>query len=81
LFEGVSGAPRTRIFDAIECRLDQKNADMLKVRVVQLKGGKAGVRGADSARLKKAASMADVKRVIAAYDGETLHALPEDTEI
>jgi hypothetical protein len=49
--------------------------------LVQLKGGRAGVSGAEIARLKKAASVADVKWVIAAYDGETLHVLPEDTEI
>ena len=30
---------------------------------------------------KKAASMATVKWVIAAYDNETLHVLPDDTEI
>jgi hypothetical protein len=64
-FEGASGAPRTGIIDAIAFRLGRTNADTLQVRLVQLKGGKAGVSGAEIARLKKAASVADVKWVIA----------------
>jgi len=56
----------------------RRNADLLDVRLVQLKGGKAGVTGAEMARLKNAADMAPVNWLIAAFDGETLHLLPDD---
>jgi len=79
-FEGVTGSPRTGIIDAIAFRLGRKNADALDVRLIQLKGGKAGVTGSEIARLKKAASAAVVKWLIAAYDGETLHIVPDDSE-
>jgi hypothetical protein len=52
-FEGETGAPRTGIVDAIMFRVSRKNADVLDLRLVQLKGGKAGVSGAEIARLKK----------------------------
>src|SRR4029077_6433798 len=55
-FEGATGAPRTGIIDAIMFRLGRKNADMLDVRLIQLKGGKAGVSAREVTRLKKAAS-------------------------
>lgn len=52
-FEGVSGAPRTGIIDAIMFRVSRKNSDILDLRLVQLKGGKAGVSGAEIARAEK----------------------------
>ena len=42
-FEGKSGAPRTGIIDAIIFRISKQNADVLDLRLVQLKGGNAGV--------------------------------------
>lgn len=54
-FEGATGSPRTGIIDAVAFRLGQRDADQLDVRLIQLKGGKAGVSGAEIARLKKAA--------------------------
>jgi len=77
-FEGASGAPRTGVIDAIAYRLGRRNADLLDVRLVQLKGGRAGISGAEIARLKKAADAATVNWLIAAFDGETLHLLPDD---
>ena len=77
-FEGATGAPRTGIIDAIAYRLGSRNADLLDVRLVQLKGGKAGVSGSEIARLKKASAGATVKWLIAAFDGEILHLLPDD---
>src|SRR5690242_16868978 len=53
-FEGSTGSPRTGIIDAIAFRLDRKNADGLRVRLIQLKGGAAGVSGREITRLKKA---------------------------
>jgi hypothetical protein len=55
-FEGKPGAQRTGIIDAIAFRLGRKNSELLDVRLVQLKGGNAGVTGKEIARLKQAAS-------------------------
>jgi len=76
-FEGATGSPRTGIIDAIAFRLGRKNADMVDIRLIQLKGGKAGISGAEIARLKKAAKNATVSWQIAAFDGDSLHFLPE----
>jgi hypothetical protein len=77
-FEGATGAPRTGIIDAIAFRLGRKNSDLLDVRLIQLKGGKAGVSGPEIARLKKAAEGASVNWLIAEFDCQTLHLLPND---
>lgn len=76
-FEGPTGSPRTGIIDAIVFRVDKRNADLLDVRLIQLKGGKAGASGREIARLKRAATEARVGWAIAAYDGEALHFLPD----
>ena len=76
-FEGPTGAPRTGIIDAVAFRLDRRNPDRLDVRLIQLKGGTAGVSGREIARLKQAAEGATVAWAIAAFDGETLHLLPD----
>jgi len=77
-FEGATGAPRTGIIDAIAFRLGIKDFDLLDIRLVQLKGGNAGVTGREIARLKKAAVGATVNWLIAEFDGEVLHLLPDD---
>lgn len=77
-FEGKTGAPRTGIIDAIIFRISRRNADTLDLRLVQLKGGNAGVSGAEIARLKKASEAVAVNWMIAAFDGEALHLLPEE---
>jgi hypothetical protein len=77
-FEGATGAPRTGIIDAIAYRLGRKNPDILDIRLVQLKGGNAGVTGKEIARLKNAATSATVHWLIAEFDGELLHLLPGD---
>ncbi|HMD97707.1 MAG TPA: hypothetical protein VKM93_10320 [Terriglobia bacterium] len=81
-FEGAKGAPRTGIIDAVAFRLSRKNKDVLDLRLVQLKGGKAGVSAAEIGQLKKAANEVAVNWLIAEYDGEaeTLHLLPDDPE-
>lgn len=77
-FEGTTGAPRTGIIDAIAFRLGRKNSDLLDIRLVQLKGGNAGVTAREIARLKEAATGATVNWLIAEFDGDTLHLLPDD---
>ena len=78
-FEGKTGAPRTGIIDAIAFRLGPRkaDADVIDIRLIQLKGGKAGVSAREIGRLKKAATDARVSWMIAAFDGETLHTIPE----
>ena len=75
-FEGATtGAPRTGIIDAIAFRLGRKNCDLLDLRLIQLKGGGAGVTGREIARLEQAAAGATVKWLVAESDGDTLHLL------
>lgn len=76
-FESPSGAPRTGIIDAIMFRLGRSDADALDLRLVQLKGGKAGVSGPEIARLKRAANAVTVGWLLAAFDGEAPHLVPE----
>ena len=59
-------------------RLDRKNADQLDVKLIQLKGGKAGITGKEIRRLKQAAENARVNWELAAFDGNTLQLVPED---
>jgi len=77
-FEGKTGSPRTGIVDAVSFRISKKNSDVLDFRFIQLKGGKAGVSAQEIARLKKAVTLASIKWQIAAFDGETLHLLPDE---
>src|SRR5262249_31825853 len=59
-FEGKTGAPRTGIIDAVVFRIARGQADVLDLRLVQLKGGSAGVSGAEITRLKKACTTVTV---------------------
>lgn len=75
-FEGASGSPRTGIIDTIIFRISRENADVLDIRLAQLRGGHAGVSGAEITRRKRA-NEAAVDWMISAFDGESLHPLPE----
>lgn len=79
-FEGATGAPRTGIIDAVAFRLNPNKPDILDLRLVQLKGGRAGVSGYEVARLKKAARAVAVNWLVAEFDGQTLHLLPGGAE-
>lgn len=70
--EGKTGAFLTGIIDAVAFRLGPRkaDADVIDIRLIQLKGGKAGVSGREIARLKRAATGARVSWMIAAFDGE-----------
>ncbi|MGA2904161.1 MAG: hypothetical protein ABSD98_10040 [Candidatus Korobacteraceae bacterium] len=78
VFESAKGNPRTGIIDAVALRLDRKNPDLLDVRLIQLKGGKAGITAAEINRLKKAVSVAKIDWLLAAFDGSALHLVPDD---
>ena len=81
-FEGKTGAPRTGIIDAIAYRLGKHDADKMDLRLIQLKGGKAGITAEEIGRLKDAASAVDVKHLIAEFDAErkVLELLPDELE-
>ena len=79
-FEGPAGSPRTGIIDAVMFRLGRQDADQLDIRLVQLKGGKAGVSGREIARLKQATAHAAVNWLVAAFDGDMLHLVPAPAE-
>jgi hypothetical protein len=81
-FEGPTGAPRTGIIDAIAYRLGRHNPDKMDLRLIQPKGGKAGVTAEEIGRLKKAARGVDIKFLIAEFDGKrnTLELLPDELE-
>jgi hypothetical protein len=76
-FEGKTGAPRTGIIDAVAFRIARGKSDVLDLRLVQLKGGNAGVSGREIARLKHAVETVSVNWLIAAFDGDALHLVPE----
>ena len=76
-FEGASGAPRTGIVDAVMVRIKPSKADSIEVRLVQLKGGLAGLTAAEVTRLKKATASLSTDWLFAAYDGATLHLVPD----
>ena len=77
-FEGATGAPRTGIIDAVVFRVGRRNPDLLDIRLIQLKGGNAGISGKEIARLKKAVSGVTVNWMIAAFDSQSLHLVPEE---
>jgi hypothetical protein len=76
-FEGKTGSPRTGIVDAVMVRIAKGKSDCVELRLVQLKGGKAGISGPEIKRLKAAVDLVNVDWVIAAYDGESLHLVPD----
>ena len=76
-FEGVTGAPRTGIVDAIIARIRPRDADAVELRLVQLKSGVGGLTAREIARLKEAVAKLSGDWLLAAFDGETLHLLPE----
>jgi hypothetical protein len=80
-FEGATGSPRTGIIDAIIFRISTQNADVLDLRLVQLKGGSAGISAEEIRRLKIATKEVVVNWLIAAFDGEALQLVPELEQI
>jgi hypothetical protein len=79
VFEGKTGAPRTGIIDAFAYRLSRKNSDVLEVKLIQLKGGKAGASGHEIARLKQAVENVVLTWAVATCDGDTVHLTTEES--
>jgi hypothetical protein len=79
-FEGPTGAPRTGIIDGIAYRLGKQNPDEMDLRLIQLKGGKAGVTAEEIRRLREAAENLRGKPLIVAFDGKALQFLPTELD-
>ncbi len=73
--DAASGRPRTGIADALLLRIRPKAADQIELYVVQLKGGAAGLKAREMARLEAAANAVKAVPLIVLHDGERLHFL------
>jgi hypothetical protein len=73
--DASSGYPRTGIVDAVMLRIPTSAPDELEVRLVQLKGGSAGLTAPEVARLEAAvqAVATKVKSLCVLHDGRQLH--------
>jgi hypothetical protein len=76
-FEGLTGAPRTGIVDAIIARIRPGQPDGIDIRLVQLKSGAGGLTGSEIGRMKRAVENLSHDWLLAAFDGQTLHFLPD----
>lgn len=76
-FEGGTGAPRTGIVDAIIARIRPSDADAIELKLVQLKSGTGGLTAREISRLKEAVAKLSKDWLLAAFDGSTLHIVPD----
>jgi hypothetical protein len=76
-FEGRTGAPRSGIVDAIIARITPGDPDAIELKLVQLKSGVGGLTAREITRLKKAVTRLSKDWLLAAFDGNTLHIVPE----
>jgi len=76
-FEGRTGAPRTGVVDAVLVRIAPREADAIEVRLVQLKAGAGGLTAGEVKRLKAAVVRLKTEWLLAAFDGEMLHFVPD----
>lgn len=76
-FEGRTGAPRTGVVDAVLVRIAPREADSIEVRLVQLKAGAGGLTAGEVKRLKGAVVRLKTEWLLAAFDGEVLHFVPD----
>jgi hypothetical protein len=58
-------------------RIKPAKPDSVEVRLVQLKGGMAGLKAAEIARLKKAVDGVSIDWLLAAHDGAVLYLVPD----
>lgn len=76
-FEGATGAPRTGIVDAVIVRIRPGEPDDIDIRLVQLKAGASGLTASEITRMKRAVEGLSRDWLLAAFDGQTLHLLPD----
>lgn len=72
-----SGNPRTGIVDAVLLRIAPRHPDVLQVKLVQLKGGSAGMTPAEVVRLEEAVRTIEVSALCALHAGTELRFLSE----
>jgi hypothetical protein len=72
LLDADSGNPRTGIVDAALIRIAPGSPDTIQVRLVQLKGGRAGLKPTEVLRLKAATRRIAVSAMFAFHDGQDL---------
>ncbi len=70
--DAKSGNPRTGIVDVVLLRIAPRSPDVVQVRLVQLKGGHAGLTASEARRLDAAATKVEVKVLHALHDGSAL---------
>ncbi len=70
--DGPSGNPRTGIVDALLVRVATYDADELEVRLLQLKGGSAGLKALERRRLATACAKMSALPAYAFFDGEEI---------
>ncbi|MBI5545850.1 MAG: hypothetical protein HY901_18325 [Deltaproteobacteria bacterium] len=70
--DAPSGHPRTGIVDALLVRIGTHDSDALEVRLLQLKGGSAGLKALERRRLVAACSKLWVSPAYAFFDGEAV---------
>ena len=73
LLDAASGNPRTGIADASLCRIKPRSPDQIDLYVVQLKGGRSGLKPTEMARLTKAATGVKATPLVILHDGERLY--------
>lgn len=70
--DSLKGNPRTGIVDAVLVRIARGKPDVVQLRLVQLKGGLAGLKAREVTRLEKAVTSVELRALIALHDGEQL---------
>ena len=68
--DAASGNPRTGIVDAVLVKVQRSDADHLDIRLVQLKGGGAGLTARERSRLRGSCSKAGVLPGYAFWDDQ-----------
>lgn len=77
LLRGRDRRSGTGIVDAIIARIRPDDADAVELKLVQLKSGAGGLTAREITRLKEAVTKLSKDWLLAAFDGNTLHILPE----
>ena len=77
--DAQSGNPRTGIVDAVLLRIAKGSPDKVEIRLVQLKGGGAGLKPYEPVRLERAVNAVDVKAFYVLHDRDDISVLNIDS--
>lgn len=70
--DSAKGNPRNGIVDAVLVRIARGKPDVVQLRLVQLKGGLAGLKAREVTRLERAVTSVEVHALFALHDGARL---------